>query len=96
MRSVMTALALLGCLVFVAAAGVQSTTGARPGHVGRACLRARVDQEPRSHGAIVAGRTPHLSWDNLPEVLADYASGRDAIVSRIDRLFEQLASQHQP
>jgi len=46
--------------------------------------------------AIVAGRTPHLSGDNLPEVLADYAIGRDAIMSRIDRLVAQLASQNQP
>jgi hypothetical protein len=42
---------------------------------------------------IVGGGTPHLSWDNLPGVLADYAGGRDAIVGRLDGLFEQLARQ---
>jgi arsenate reductase (thioredoxin) len=39
----------------------------------------------------VGGRVPHLRWDNLPGVLADYARGRDEIVRHVDSLLDTLS-----
>jgi protein-tyrosine-phosphatase len=39
---------------------------------------------------VVGGRALYLKWDNLPGVLADYARGRDAIISQIDTLVSEL------
>lgn len=40
----------------------------------------------------VAGRARYLKWDNLPGVLSNYARGKDAIVTQIDSLVDELAS----
>lgn len=40
---------------------------------------------------VTTGKARHLSWDNLPGVLADYSRGRAAIVARIDSLLDELA-----
>src|SRR6266404_5127137 len=39
----------------------------------------------------VGGRARHFRWDNLPAVLADYALGRDEIVTHVDELIDELA-----
>jgi arsenate reductase len=44
----------------------------------------------------VGGRARHLRWDNLPGVLADYASGRHAIVRQVDELINELARSASP
>jgi protein-tyrosine-phosphatase len=45
---------------------------------------------------VVGIRVGHLKWDNLPGVLADYARGRDAIVSQLDALVDALARGDSP
>jgi protein-tyrosine-phosphatase len=44
----------------------------------------------------VGGRTRHLRWDGLPDVLPDYSHGRDAIVQRVDALMDELAPSTAP
>jgi arsenate reductase (thioredoxin) len=44
----------------------------------------------------VGGRAPYVKWDDLPGVLANYARGRDAIVSQVDALIEALAPKGLP
>jgi arsenate reductase len=44
----------------------------------------------------VGGRARYLKWDDLPGVLANYARGRDAIVSQVDALIEALAPSGSP
>jgi arsenate reductase (thioredoxin) len=58
-----------------------------------AALVVPVDEDLKG---LVGGGTLQLSWDNLPGVLADYAGGRNATVSRLDGLVEQLENRHQP
>lgn len=36
-------------------------------------------------------RVRHVKWDRLPEVMADYPRGRDAIVRQVDSLLDELA-----
>jgi arsenate reductase len=38
----------------------------------------------------VGARVRHMSWDNLPGVLAEYARGRDEIVRHVDALLDEL------
>jgi hypothetical protein len=38
----------------------------------------------------------HVTWDHLPEVMADYPRGRDAIVRRVDSLVAELARKASP
>jgi hypothetical protein len=45
---------------------------------------------------MLGGRVPHLKWDDLPGVLADYSRGRDAIVRRVDALLDDLARGASP
>ena len=45
---------------------------------------------------VVGIRVRHLRWDNLPGVLADYARGRDAIVSQLEALVDALALGDSP
>jgi hypothetical protein len=45
---------------------------------------------------VVGIRVGHLKWDDLPGVLADYARGRDAIVSQLDALVDALAPGDSP
>jgi arsenate reductase (thioredoxin) len=42
--------------------------------------------------ALVGGKVPHLKWDHLPGVLADYSRGRNAIVRKLDTLIDQLVT----
>lgn len=44
----------------------------------------------------VGGRVPLQHWDNLPSVLANYRQGRQAIVTRVDRLLERLKQGRAP
>jgi arsenate reductase len=44
----------------------------------------------------VNARVPHLRWDNLPGVLADYRRGRDEIVRHVDALLDELARSGAP
>ena len=41
--------------------------------------------------ATVGGRARHLRWDDLPDVSANYAHGRDEIVRHVDALLDELA-----
>lgn len=45
---------------------------------------------------IVGSKTRYLKWDNLPGVLADYPKGRDAILTHIDELIDELARTETP
>jgi hypothetical protein len=45
---------------------------------------------------MMGGRTRYRKWDDLPEVLADYPRGRDAIVRRIDTLIDALTRRALP
>lgn len=40
--------------------------------------------------ATVGARAPHVQWDGLPSVSANYASGRDAIRARVRLLADSL------
>ena len=53
----------------------------------KASLVVSFDQDTTN---TVAGRVRELRWDNLPSVLADYASGRDKILKRVDGLIDGL------
>jgi len=57
--------------------------------VNEASLVVSFDQDVTK---TVAGRVQELKWDNLPAVLANYERGRDAILQRVDKLIDQLAS----
>jgi hypothetical protein len=45
---------------------------------------------------VVDQKAPHLKWDNLPSVLADYSRGRDAIVRKVDALIDALSKGRTP
>jgi hypothetical protein len=55
--------------------------------VDKAALVVSFDQDI----AKTVDRVRHAKWDHLPEVMADYARGRDAIVARVNSLLEELA-----
>ncbi len=38
----------------------------------------------------------HVKWDHLPQVMGDYARGRDAIVGRVNSLVDELARRAPP
>lgn len=65
----------------------------RASDVDRAVVVVSFDQDII---AIVAGRSRHLAWDNLPAVLTDYSRGRNAILARIDVLIDELARGSSP
>jgi arsenate reductase len=56
--------------------------------VNNASLVVSFDQDIEN---TVGGRARHLSWDNLPGVLANYARGRDEIVRHVDALLDELS-----
>ena len=58
-----------------------------------AALVVSFDQEITK---MVEGRTRHVKWDHLPEVMADYPRGRDAIVRQIDALVDELTRSGLP
>jgi hypothetical protein len=41
-------------------------------------------------GAVPPGTAPRLAWDGLPGLSQDYATGRDAIRTRVRQLFDSL------
>jgi len=45
---------------------------------------------------IVAGRAHYLKWDDLPDVLTNYARGRDAIIGHLNELIGELARINAP
>jgi len=53
-----------------------------------AALVVSFDQDIKK---TVGGRTRQLEWNGLPEVMADYARGRDAIVGQVNSLLDELA-----
>jgi hypothetical protein len=100
MRSISVALVLFSLAVaFRTPATAQSVTVPEPGvpESVRSGLRAdgfvSFDQDITK---VVGVRVGHLKWDDLPRVLADYARGRDAIVSQLDALVDALAPGDSP
>jgi hypothetical protein len=61
--------------------------------VDHAALVVSFDQDVEN---LVAGKAPHLVWNGLPGVLADYPRGRAAIVARVNSLLDELASSNSP
>jgi len=59
----------------------------------RAALVVSFDQDI---ARMVHGKTRHLKWDDLPEVVADYPHGRDAIVRKVDALIDELSRKPSP